>query len=413
MSNLINSEISSTVSHVVVKQHPDRVKILPSVGRTIHPSFWDGVSVPILIQPFKGNTPVYYAHTSNPSLTAYGADSYTFDDVEPLTANAWDLVSACGVAELGSYMGILTPWVSGGAIGTKIDDCGNVIQVPIATSNEGSLDACLMYNHPVSGSVELCTSVSALNFNSLEDPLALKQHNANTTYLDYMCKFDIKDNLGRGVIFGNSESEVTKLLKTVFGDEFTSSINEKILNFQSNVRDLDLADTMSVDELGTNLGVSDSGLSNGAPVEIQTLLKLSSIRYEDLFGVENIGDVYNPSNVGEFMVGSDMVSAGEVLFTRRNATEDELQPYIVRSKIVKDRLEEGFLDGESVYPLSALDDVDFNTTDYRFWRNNFVAGYTVNEIIDLDTIMEIPTKREWAALIDKRIQYFLVANLLG
>lgn len=412
---MINTDISAVVSHTVVKQFPDRIKILPAIGSDLEPIFWDGIEVPILLQPFNGSTPVYYTDTTSPSLTAFGVDSFTFDDVAAVSANNWDLsISACGIMETGGYVGILTPTISGGDIISKIEDCGNEIQLPVGTSNDGRIDACMLVDHPLSGIIELCTSVSSLNFNSLEDPFALKQQHANTSYLEYMCKYDVKDGLGRGVIFGNTESEVSKLLGLVFDDEFTNRINEKILNFGANIKDLDKADTLAVDELGENLGVPTSGLSEDVPVEIQTLLKLASIKYEDLFGVENIGAVYNPENVGDILVDSDIISAGEILFTKKQVEpESEYESYIVRSLTVQTALSAGFLDGDDVYPLSAMDDPEYDPSVYCFWRNDFDGGEILNEIIDFDTIAAIPSKVEWDAIINKRIQYFLVLNLLS
>lgn len=385
------------------------------MGGSLTPSFWDGVEVPILLQPYFEEIPVYYTDTKSPSLTAFGVDSFKFEDVTAVSANNWDFgVSSCDDTETGCHVGILTPYISGGAIVDKTDDCGKLSTLSVGTSNDGYINACMSVRDELGTFNIICTTASGLNFNSLEDPFALKQQNANTSYLEYMCKYDVKDGFGRGIVFGNEESEVSKLLNIVFGDEFTNTINEKILNFGSNIKSLDKADTLAIDDLGENLGVPTSGLSEGVPVEIQTLLKLASIKYEDLFGVENVGGVYNPKNVGVLLELGENISAGEILFTKKQVEPDsEYQSYIVRSKNVSEQLTEGFLSGDDVYPLSALEDGDFNTTEYYFWRNVFEGGEIVNEIIDLSTIEEIPTKAEWEAIINKRIQYFLVVNLLG
>jgi hypothetical protein len=409
---VINTDIYAVVSHTVVKQFPDSIKLLPTIGGSLEPSLWDGIEIPILLQPHFGETPVYYIDTKSPSLTAFGVDSFTFEDINSVSANNWELgVSSCGVTETGCQVGILTPYVSGGDIVDKIDECGNTLQLEVGTSRDGYIDACLSVKDGLGVYNDICTTVSSLNFNSLEDPFALKQQNANTPYLEYMCQYDVKDGQGRGIVFGNTESEVSKLLGIVFGDGFTNRINEKILNFGSNIKNLDKSDTLAIDELGENLGVPTSGLSEGVPVEIQNLLKLASIKYEDLFGVESVGSVFNPENVGEQVGLGENVSAGELLFTKHLIEpESEYQSYTVRSKNVGDQLITGFLSGDDVYPLSSLDD---NTTDYCFWRNTFEGGKQVNEIIDFDTIKEVPTKLEWESIIDKRIQYFLLINLLG
>ena len=81
------------MSHTVVKQFPDNIKLLPTVGGSLEPSFWDGVELPILIQPHFGKIPVYYSESKSPSLTAFGVDSFTFEDVSPVAVRR--LVATC------------------------------------------------------------------------------------------------------------------------------------------------------------------------------------------------------------------------------------------------------------------------------------------------------------------------------
>ena len=67
---MINSNVTTAISHTKVSKTPDNLRVLPLVGTRFGQCFWGGVTYPIIIQVFGGDTPIHYVDMTTPVVSS-------------------------------------------------------------------------------------------------------------------------------------------------------------------------------------------------------------------------------------------------------------------------------------------------------------------------------------------------------
>jgi hypothetical protein len=242
-----------------------------------------------------------------------------------------------------------------------------------------------------------------------------------TSFIDYAYQFDTYDYNGNGKLYSNDNSKTSSILQAIFGDSFTRDINEKIINFKENINNIDLADITSVDNLGSMLGIPDSGFSGGMPKELMDVVKLASLNYNDLFGYEN-NDLYkSENNMGSLLKPEDMITADQLLFISEFGYDAILDTLIVPPQTSLTAFDDTVITGTEGYPLIELNHPIYDLTNYSYYSakeqdsNNLVDElYRRDSFIDVRLLPNgrIPSKEEWLEIINEKIEYLLVSNIL-
>lgn len=410
---MINSLITATVKHTKVRHTPNKLGLLPIIGKQPPIDYWSGVTHHFILQPQYNEIPVYYLDVvTPPTLTISDLDptEYSVELIGAKESTNWDLSEdPCTSSSTGCYEISIFTNISGGETRDVFDECDNKYTLDIPTTKISDIDISMENNINTVGA-----TLSAANFHSLEDPYKMVLTNQEVRYLSHAKEFDMEDYYGNGVVFTNPESVTSSLLSAIFDDPFTGDINEKIANYVDNIVDIDLADLGAVDDLGEMIGIPDSGYSQNLPKELVDVMKIASIKYEDIFGQEDHSIMFSDDNVGELLDASSYISAGDILFTRPfDEPEASYSHFITQTLSELSSLDSGVFSGDDYYQLSSMNHPIYNINDHCFWKSK---GYTVDgrtkSLVNLETLTHIPTKEEWYRLISLRIEYLLNKNIL-
>ena len=411
---MINSKIKATIPHTKKQKLPHSFDVVSSVGGLPINSFWSGFEMTIILQMLdEDGRPVYYSDSSSgvgllsipelkrKTVSTIGDDwEYDVLDIKPITI----LDKECETVYTGCLQAKIIINLKDGEPLTGWDECGEEYEIP--THN-------VKYTHFEYSDMNLSVSSTPRYFHALEDPFSVKFKNQDETYLKPLEMFDLEDIYGDGKLLSDRAGDISVILKTIFNDKFTSDINEKILNFVENITDLDLCDIESLEDLSLLVGVRRHEFLHNIPKELLDVIKLASIRYEDVFGVDDKSLVYSLDNVGEELHGDTYITANNVIFYQPKY-ESEIDPKPVIVPMLTNASSIPYV-GQDVYQLKDIDETVINLDENFVYGNNKLDEVELHENPDiiLKYIPYIPTKEEWHRLIGHRIEYLLTVNTIA
>jgi len=341
--------------------------------------------------------PIYYIPES--SLTGITIDCLNPDEYEIEQNPDLGLVDECGDPLHNECLLVkLKVNLASGRTESITDECGDVTEIP----NHYQVE-CPFTLHFDNG---VLTS-QPYTFHAFEDPLPIKIDGVDESMLDYVKQFDVYDSHGNGRLYSTPTSKTSEFLQIIFGDDFTKSINEKIINFKENNIDIDLSDIPIMDDIGSMLGIGGSTFVNNMPKELLDVVKISSISYERLFGHIDYSKIYREENVGVQISEFEIVHENDLIFVKKIIDDGTLEHF--RAKTHSPVSLHNLIDGYDRYSLEkhTFWHPKVNPEDLTFSKENNVGGF-----LDLDYLYRIPTKEEWNEIIKQRIEYYLLYNMI-
>lgn len=405
---MINSLITDTITHTKVLQTPDSLKILPINGTKLSYNIWGGITYPILIQLQGMDTPIKYGDMTTPILASTDFINTKLSNITQLSANNWgESDDPCGVSPLTCYSADLTIEYNEFEDITKIDECGNISIYKFPKTKQGNIVFTTQVNDTtLSGSYE------DIHLSTFHDPFKIQMENENINYLDMFKNFDLDTMNGCSLLTGEN-TKISDIIHTIFGDEFTNNLNHKVLSFGKNLKNVDYSDTLALDQQGEKFGIKSSGFSDLIPSEITNILKIASIKYEDIFGISDESLKFSDNLVGDQIQPNETIKVDESVFIKPiTDLSSEYQNFIIPVNSTDLLLTEN-LSGDESFPLSGIQNSVYNSENYYFWRSLQPTTQTINNFIDLTSLPFIPTKSEWNDIIKRKIDYELVKNLLS
>lgn len=394
------TQIKALAPHSKVDRNPNELVVVPIFQDEFPDNIWSNTEIPIFVFPAIDGKPVFSSITTPPYL---GIGSEFTLSSTPIT-----YIEDCVEKETGCYLSIITFPLSGTTT-TYIDNgCECPIEITEPVSSIVDLDLWINTNLGIFNKV-----IPDITVTALEKPYEAILVGYNKTFKDLLDPFDFEDGNGIPYMFGNPNSETSKVLSSIFSSDFTKDFRERVTNFKINTSDIDLVDLEELSRISTMLGCEEIDIIKNLPSEISRLVKIGSITYEDLFGspdnfeeyAENIGELLDPTE--------DFVSAGEILFTQ--PVKDQNAPYSVLHVPLLHGLssfgEDTTITGDDVYPLSSLNIDGVVNSETCFFRGLEIEGKQRQGYLDLDKFKEIPSLSSWEGILCDLLEYDLIKNI--
>ena len=457
---MVVSEIQASVKHTKIQRVPDGISINTLYSSRELDHLWSGVETPILITPTKDGIPVYYHHINEPQISIESTliVNSSLNNIDLISIPLWeDNTISCSYTPSGQALMNLVVDTPDGVIGELTDECGRINELPIPSV----ITDTIKFTAIVDGNI-INRELPSIEMRSFQDPYHVNFADSDQNMLSRLNSFDIKDYSGNGILFSNPNSEMSSILRSIFEDEFTGVLLEKIIHMQSNLHDVECLDLESMDGVIEMLGGDDNDFITDIPIELSTVMKLASIKYEDIFGYEDLVedfDVGELGELGELIHPEDIIVAGDIVFIQdKFNSNSEISNIVIPKNSSLSAIDVELNSGDEVFNLQDLNIDEYSLNDYHFWRSSFrvdigniwdddtfwsdttfwndVSVVNVDECeptvrintdseevvvlcnlklkggkINLSRVTHLPSKDEWQTILERKIEYLLLANL--
>lgn len=408
-----SSNIKATVKHTKIALEANSVDVRPLFNETLPDCLWSNQKFPFLVRPAFVNslgvtTPVFYRNTSN-LVVDTGIVSSNTTVIEELQTSAWSQsTSACDVLRTGCYAIEVEPYIMDATPVLSYDECNNLKEILVNNQQEQLFS--FEMDH-VGSNTNLNNSKTFTIFSN-QDPFSLHFVGGENSLLEKVDRFDVEDYFGNGLLFSNPNSRTSNLLNNIFSDSFTNSFQEKIKNFGDNIINPDGADIFSLEKLSEMVGDNSNEFLINSPTELENLVKLGSLTYQDVFGSLDTFSKYNQNNVGELLSLDTTINVGErLLYQKTDEPESSLEVLVVPFPTSLSAIDNSLLSGDNTFDLSALNVDGLDPDQHCFWRIAEDPSLRINNKILIDCLSAIPSQTEWLNLLEKKIQKNLLDNI--